>query len=116
MHQELGLSRIPNCSYPYLVDDVAGWTALLICHITQPEVARCSFSEHGPFQIVVTIMLGEMLDVARYGQYGGKLHFYVKVGPFTHLEQSEISLLTVNKMGIVRLTVQHDLIASISFM
>jgi len=42
--------------------------------------------------------------------------FYVKVGTFTHLEQSTISLLTVNKLEIVKLTVQHDLIVSISFM
>jgi len=41
--------------------------------------------------------------------------FYVKVGTFTHLEQSKTSHLTVNKSGIVRLTVQHDLIVSISF-
>jgi len=42
--------------------------------------------------------------------------FYVKVSTFTHLEQSETSLLTVIKSGIVRLTIQHDLIVSISFM
>jgi len=30
---------------------------------------------------------------------------YVKVGTFTHLEQSKISLLMVNKSGIVTLTV-----------
>jgi hypothetical protein len=42
--------------------------------------------------------------------------FYVTVGTFTHLEESKISLLTVNKCGIVKLTVQHDLIVSISFM
>ena len=42
--------------------------------------------------------------------------FYVKVCTFTHLEQSKTSLLTVNKSGIVRLTVQHDFIVSISFM
>jgi len=42
--------------------------------------------------------------------------FYVKVGTFTHLEQSNISLLTVNKSGIVTLTVQHDMIVSIIFM
>jgi len=33
--------------------------------------------------------------------------FYVNVSMFTHLEQSKASLLTVNKSGIVRLTVQH---------
>jgi len=42
--------------------------------------------------------------------------FYVKVGTFTHLEQSKISLLTVNKSGIVTLTVQHDMIVSVIFM
>jgi len=41
--------------------------------------------------------------------------FYVKVSTFDHLEQSKTSLLTVNILGIVRLT-EHDLIVSISFM
>jgi len=41
---------------------------------------------------------------------------YVKVGMFTPLEQSKICILTINKSGIVRLTVQHDWIVSISFM
>jgi len=41
--------------------------------------------------------------------------FVVKVGMFTQLEQSKIWLLTVNKSGIVRQTVQHDRIVSISF-
>jgi len=41
---------------------------------------------------------------------------YVKVGTFTHLEQSKIFLLTVKKSGIVTLTVQHDLIVSVIFM
>jgi len=42
--------------------------------------------------------------------------FYDKVSTFTHLEQSKISLLTVNKSGIIKLTVQHDMIVSVSFM
>ena len=42
--------------------------------------------------------------------------FYVKVGTFNQFEQSKICILTVNKMGIVRLTVQHDMIFSLSFM
>jgi len=41
---------------------------------------------------------------------------YVKIGTFTHREQSTTSLLTFNEMGIVRLTVQYDLIVSVSFM
>jgi hypothetical protein len=44
------------------------------------------------------------------------LVFYVKVGMFTHLEQSKISRFTVNKSGIVTLTVQHDMIVSIIVM
>jgi hypothetical protein len=42
--------------------------------------------------------------------------FYVKVNTFTHLGQSNIAFLTVNKSGIVTLTIQHDMIVSISFM
>jgi len=42
--------------------------------------------------------------------------FYVKVGTFAVLEQSQTSLLTVKENGIVRLTVQYDLIVSVSFM
>jgi len=42
--------------------------------------------------------------------------FYVRVSTFTHLEQSKITLLTVNKSGIMTLTVQHDMIVSVSFM
>jgi len=41
--------------------------------------------------------------------------FYVKVGMFTHLEQSKIFLLTVKESGIVTLTVQHDRIFSVIF-
>jgi len=41
--------------------------------------------------------------------------FDVKVGTFTYLEQSKISLITVNKSGIVTLTVQHDMIVSVIF-
>jgi len=41
---------------------------------------------------------------------------YGEVGTFTHLEQSKISLLSVNESRIVTLTVQHDMIISIIFM
>jgi len=42
--------------------------------------------------------------------------FYVKAGTFTQLEQSKICLLTVNKTGIVGLTLQHDWMVSVNFM
>jgi hypothetical protein len=41
---------------------------------------------------------------------------YVKVSTFAHLQQSKIALLTVNKCGIITLTVHHDTIVSVSFM
>jgi len=42
--------------------------------------------------------------------------FCVKVGMFTHLEQSKISRLTINQSGMVTLTIQHDMIVSVIFM
>jgi hypothetical protein len=41
---------------------------------------------------------------------------YVKVGMLNHLERNQIWLVTVNIAGIVRLTVQHEMIVSVSFM
>jgi len=41
--------------------------------------------------------------------------FYVKVITFTHLKQSKTALLTVNQSVIMTLTVQHDMIVSVSF-
>jgi hypothetical protein len=42
--------------------------------------------------------------------------FYIKVSTFTHLEQSKIALITVNKSGVMTLTVQHDIFVSVSLM
>jgi hypothetical protein len=42
--------------------------------------------------------------------------FYVKVSMFTQFEHSKIALLSVNKSGIITLTIQHDMIVSVSFM
>jgi len=55
-----------------------------------------------------------MLEVMDNMQASCVIH--VKVGTFIHLEQSKISLLTVNKSGIVTLTIQHDTIVSVIFM
>jgi len=74
MPQALGLSLLQSRSCLHLLDDVIGWTALLICHICLLEVAKSTFLEHWPLKFALTLLLGEMLDVARYGQYGGKLH------------------------------------------
>jgi len=42
--------------------------------------------------------------------------FYVNVGTFNHQEKCKITLLTVNETRIFRLTVQHDMIVSVTFM
>jgi len=54
-------------------NDVVVWNASLICHICPPEVAKGSFSEYWPLYYVWTLLLGEMLDVARNEPHGGKL-------------------------------------------
>jgi len=74
MPQGLGLSLPRSRSSLHLLDDVIGLTALSIGRFCQPELAKSSFSEHWPLQFAWTVLLGEMLDVARFGQYGGKLH------------------------------------------
>jgi len=73
MPQELGLSLPPSRSCLHLLDDVIGLTALSICRICLPKVAKSSFSKHWQLKFALTLLLGEMLDVASYGQYGGKL-------------------------------------------
>jgi hypothetical protein len=40
--------------------------------------------------------------------------FYAKVGKLNHLECNKIWLVTVNKAGIVWLTVEHDVNVSVS--
>lgn len=45
----------------------------------------------------------------------GSCVFYVKIGMFNHLECSKICLLTVTNLGNVRLTVQPDMMVSVSF-
>jgi hypothetical protein len=42
--------------------------------------------------------------------------FNVKVGNLNHLERNQIWIVTVNKVGIVRLTVRHWIIVTVSFM
>jgi len=49
------------------------WIAWSICRIRQPEVAKYPFTEHWPLFLELTVLFGEMSDVARYGPYGGKL-------------------------------------------
>jgi len=72
----LGLGPIPLASRSrcYSNDDVMVWTALSTCHICLVEVVQGSFLEHWPLYFVLTLLLGEIADVARYGPYGGEMH------------------------------------------
>jgi len=67
-----GLSRLPRRSCLHSLDAVAVWSTFAIFHICLPGVAKSSFSEHWPWLFALTLLVGEMLDVPRYGQYGGK--------------------------------------------
>ena len=49
-------------------------SAFSICCSCQLVLATGSFSEHRPLYSVSTLLIGEMLEVARYGPHGGKLH------------------------------------------
>jgi hypothetical protein len=79
--------------------------------------AKRSFSKHGQLSFALILLLGGMLDIAIYMEnMEARCLFYVKVGTLTRLEQSKTYLFTVNNTGIVRLTVQPDLIVLVSFM
>jgi len=63
----------PSLSDLHSLDDVVMWTALSICRICPLQVKKSSFSDHWPLCRVLTLLLAEMSDVARYGPHGGKL-------------------------------------------
>ena len=69
----LGPFLPPSHSCLYSHDDIIVSNASLICHICPPVVAKGSFSEHWLLYLVLTLLLGEMLDIARNGLHGGKL-------------------------------------------
>jgi len=74
--QTLGPFLPPSNPCLYSHDDIVLWNGSLFCHICPWEVAKGSFSEHWPFYLVLTLLLGEMLVVARNGPHGGKLRLW----------------------------------------
>jgi hypothetical protein len=102
------------CSY--LVDEIIECNAFASYSIPMPDIANGSSQTSWPMLSVLTILLGKMLDVARYGQYGCKPHLYVNVGMFDHLEQSTVYIVTVTKIGIEKLIMQHGMILSHHFL
>ena len=116
MPQLLGLPVLPRRSCLHSHDGFVGLTALSICWICPLDVAKRSFRriEHCTLHGLCCQARCWMLQVM--DNMEATCVFYVKVGTFSHLEQSKISLCTVNKSGIVTLTVQHDMIVCIIFM
>jgi len=114
----LGLRQIlfPSPSWLHSLDGVIGWNALLICHICPAEVAKSSFLSIHHCRLCWLCCWARRWMLQDMDNMEASCIFYVKVGTFTHLEQSKVSLLTVNKLGIVRLTIQPDIIVTVSFM
>jgi hypothetical protein len=73
MLRTLELFVPPSHTCLYLLDAVIAWIGMLFRHICLPEVVKGSFSEHESLNVVLTLLLGQMLDVARYGPHGSKL-------------------------------------------
>jgi hypothetical protein len=103
----------PSPSAIHLLTDDVVWIASSICCICLPQVAKDSFSAHSPLFLMFTWLLGEMLDVARYGLQWGTLRLYIKIGWFDQFEQLKIVILTVICLAIVMLTVHHNLIVNV---
>jgi hypothetical protein len=72
--QGLGLFLPPSCSCLHSIHNIMVWIALLICSIYPPEEVKSSFLEYWPQYFELTLLLGKMLNVARYGPHGGTLH------------------------------------------
>jgi len=73
MPQRLRLFVLQICSFLHSLDDFVWSNALSIWQICLQEVAKCSFSEYVPLLLMVTLSLGKMLNIARYGEYRGTL-------------------------------------------
>jgi hypothetical protein len=73
MRKALRIYMVHRRSGLHSHNDIVMWLALWICHICQPKVGSVSFVEHWLLLFVLTVSLGEMMDAARYRQYGGKL-------------------------------------------
>ena len=69
----LGPFLPPSRSSLSLLDDGDVGTALSIFRNCMLEVVNSSFSEHWSMTQVFPLLLGEMLNVARYRPHGGKL-------------------------------------------
>jgi len=69
----LRLFLLPNPSCLDLLFDVVELSTLSIWCICQLEVGNQSFWEYRKLYFGLNLLMGKMLDVARYGPHGGKL-------------------------------------------
>jgi len=66
--------------------------------------------------VCVDFVVGRDVEYRKIRTIWRQAATFVKVGTFNHLEHRKIILLTVNQMGIVMVTMQHNLIVSVCFM
>jgi len=64
----------PSHFFVHSPHDVIVSSDLPICWICYIVVVKGSFSEHWPLYFILTMLIDNMLDVARYGRHGGELH------------------------------------------
>jgi len=116
LHRGLRLYLIRSCLCLNSVNDFVLWKDVWICHICPPEVVKSSFSEDWLDGFVVTLLLDEMLDVTCQRWYRGRICLFCQ-GCYIWLAlTNKICIVNASRMWIVRLTVEHDLIVSVSFM
>jgi hypothetical protein len=73
MLKGLGPWLLPNNTCIHPREDIVVGSAVCIYSICQPIVAKDSVLEHLLLNVALTMLLGEMLDIERYGVHGHKL-------------------------------------------
>ena len=64
---------LPSCHCLHSLDDIFMWNGLSIWRICPPEAVNRSSLESSALMFVLTLLLGDMLHIARYGLQGSKL-------------------------------------------
>jgi len=105
--QELGPFLLPSNTCLHSFDDIVVWNALSICHICLPVMAKGFFSEHWPLYFVLTLLLDEMLNVARYGPHRGKLRLLCFGWCASSTWTQQNLRFAVTELGIAMVTVHH---------
>jgi hypothetical protein len=106
--QRIAMSQLPSRTCLHSRHHIGQWTAVLIGHVCPPEVAKCSFWRIDHCCVCWLCCCGWCWILQDMDNMEASRTVYVKVSMFSHYEQSEISLLAVNKPSIAKLIVQHN--------